>query len=293
MIAQQDSELADAAIAAGQAAAQVFGLPDLRDKAGRQGGDVAGLGTGSSIDFHDQRNYLPGDDVRHINWQAYGRTGTYTMKLFREEVQPLVDVIIDCSSSMYFDPDKARRSLELVAFVAFAVARSQASGRFWKVGVGHPVPIAAEDIVTGRWTHEIKGGGEWDGDLAEVPLRRSSVRLLVGDLLHEGPPSTTLLPLAEGAGLVLVWAPFCHEEAEPSWRENCELEDAESGSRRAVWCDAGMLGRYHDAYMRHFALWEDKALRLGARLARIASDGPLDEALLAVAGEDRAVRLCR
>ena len=291
-----DKELAEQTAQAGEAAARVFGLPDLRDKAGRQGGDVAGLGTGGSIDFHDQRNYLPGDDVRHINWQAYGRTGNYTMKLFREEVQPLVDVVIDRSSSMFFEPDKARRSAELGAFAGFAVARAQASARFWKVGDGQPAPIETEDLLAGRWIDAAaadQDAGKWNGDLAGVPFRRGSVRLLVGDLLLEASPSRTLLPLAEGAGLALIWAPFCSEEASPSWRESCELEDAEDGSRLAVWCDGGMLERFHEAYLRHFALWEDEARRLGIRLARIASSGPLEDALLAVAGEDRAIRLCR
>lgn len=293
MIAGMDRALLDEATVAGAAAARVFGLPDLRDKAGRQGGDVAGLGTGSSIDFHDHRNYFPGDDVRHINWQAYGRTGNYTMKLFREEVQPLVDVVIDLSPSMFFNKDKAHRSAELVAFAGFAVARAQASARFWGVAAGQPVPIEAEDLPAGRWIEAAAGVGGWDGDLSGLPFRHGSVRLLVGDLLHEAAPSRTLLPMADGAGLSLIWAPFCEEESSPSWQDSCELEDAENGSRLPVWCDAGMLGRFREAYARHFGLWEDGARRLGIRVARVASGGSLHDALLPVAGEDKAIRLCR
>ncbi|MEJ6642028.1 MAG: DUF58 domain-containing protein [Akkermansiaceae bacterium] len=39
---------------------------------------------GSALYFQDHRAYSPGDDPRHINWQAYARTGQYTMKLYRE-----------------------------------------------------------------------------------------------------------------------------------------------------------------------------------------------------------------
>ena len=46
-----------------------------------QAGEFLGAGTGSSLDFQDHRTYVPGDDPRHINWQAYARTGHYTMKL--------------------------------------------------------------------------------------------------------------------------------------------------------------------------------------------------------------------
>ncbi|MGB1261127.1 MAG: DUF58 domain-containing protein, partial [Akkermansiaceae bacterium] len=54
-------------------------------------GEFQGAGTGSSIDFQDHRAYMPGDDPRHINWQAYARTGNYSMKLYREEVRPVID----------------------------------------------------------------------------------------------------------------------------------------------------------------------------------------------------------
>ena len=89
------------------AAAGRLRLP-LRSKAWQgQAGEFAGSGTGSSLDFQDHRAYSPGDDPRHINWQAYARTGNYTMKLFREEVRPVVDLILDASESMFFDPGKA------------------------------------------------------------------------------------------------------------------------------------------------------------------------------------------
>ena len=45
---------------------------------------------GSALYFQDHRAYSPGDDPRHINWQAYARTGQYTMKLYREEFRPVV-----------------------------------------------------------------------------------------------------------------------------------------------------------------------------------------------------------
>ena len=82
-----------------------------------QAGEFAGAGVGSSLDFQDHRAYVPGDDPRHINWQAYARTGQYTMKLFREEVRPVVDILRDVSESMFFDPAKAAR-----------IANAQAAG---------------------------------------------------------------------------------------------------------------------------------------------------------------------
>lgn len=293
-------EVIDAATADGQAAAHVFGLPELRDKTGRQGGDVAGLGTGSSIDFHDHRLYLPGDDVRHINWQAYGRTGTYSMKLFREEVQPLVDIVCDLSHSMFYLPEKAQRTAELLAFAGFAAARAQASTRVWGIHPsGQILPAQVDEILTARWENLLSPSSlptdekPWAGDLSAVPFRRGSVRIYLGDLLHDSPPGQTLLPLANGAGLLLLWAPFCQDEADPAWSDACELEEVEDATRLPVWADSAMRKRYREAYSRHFELWTGEVRQLGGRIVRIPSELPLHDSLLQVAGEDRAIRLSR
>src|SRR5476651_524077 len=71
-----------------------------------------GRGQGSSIDFQDHRAYAPGDDPRHLDWAAYARTNNYTMKLFREEVSPRLDLALDVSQSMAFTPEKEARSLD-------------------------------------------------------------------------------------------------------------------------------------------------------------------------------------
>ena len=61
---------------------------------------------GSSIDFLDHRPYYMGDDLRHINWQAYARTGSYTMKVFSNESLAAVDFFVDISLSMLWEDEK-------------------------------------------------------------------------------------------------------------------------------------------------------------------------------------------
>ena len=92
-------------------------------------GSVLGQGTGSSIDFQDQRAYMPGDDPRHINWQAYARSGNYTMKLYRQEVTPRVDILFDASPSMFLTAQKTTRTWELLYFCVESALRLGASTR--------------------------------------------------------------------------------------------------------------------------------------------------------------------
>src|SRR5271156_7116709 len=63
-------------------------------------GARAGRQAGSSIDFQDYREYQPGDDLRFIDWGIYARTDRLTVKLFREEVTPHLDLILDGSRAM-------------------------------------------------------------------------------------------------------------------------------------------------------------------------------------------------
>ena len=49
-----------------------------------------GRGPGSSLEFLDFRDYVPGDDLRHVDWRAYARTDSLKVRLFREEVSPLL-----------------------------------------------------------------------------------------------------------------------------------------------------------------------------------------------------------
>src|ERR1700689_4151276 len=63
-------------------------------------GSRSGRRSGSSIDFQDYREYQPGDDLRFIDWGIYARTDRLTIKLFREEVIPHLDLVIDGSRSM-------------------------------------------------------------------------------------------------------------------------------------------------------------------------------------------------
>src|SRR5690625_6847234 len=94
-----------------------------------QTGNWAGAGIGSSIDFQDHRPYVPGDDPRYINWQAFARSGHYTMKLYREEVSPQIDLLLDTSASMFFEPEKQQRAWELFFFCRDSALQSGAALR--------------------------------------------------------------------------------------------------------------------------------------------------------------------
>ena len=79
---------------------------------------------GASIEFKDFREYSPGDDPRTVDWLAYARLGELYIKLFRQEEELDLWVLLDCSKSMDFgEPNKfahARRVAAALAYIGLA-----------------------------------------------------------------------------------------------------------------------------------------------------------------------------
>ncbi|MEW5733944.1 MAG: DUF58 domain-containing protein [Thermodesulfobacteriota bacterium] len=69
-------------------------------------GDLLGARAGGSVEFSEHRDYVFGDDPRNVDWRAFARTDRLMVKLFREEITPQVDIILDRSLSMASDAAK-------------------------------------------------------------------------------------------------------------------------------------------------------------------------------------------
>ena len=63
---------------------------------------------GSSLEFADHRNYSPGDDLRSVDWNVYGRLDKLVLKLFEEEEDLHVSLLVDTSASMRWTASNGR-----------------------------------------------------------------------------------------------------------------------------------------------------------------------------------------
>ena len=86
--------------------------------AGGAGGTRRSRQTGSSAEFSDYREYIPGDDIRRLDWNALARFDRLYMKLFMEEQESAVNVLLDCSASMAEKWEAARSAAEAVGYLA-------------------------------------------------------------------------------------------------------------------------------------------------------------------------------
>ncbi len=265
------------------AAAGRLRLP-LRSRVWRgQAGEFTGGGTGSSMDFQDHRAYSPGDDPRHINWQAYARTGSYTMKLFREEVRPVVDVVLDASESMFFDEAKAKRVAEIFYLIAESSQAAGASLALHAVRGEATLTLDPSTLRSHKWLDTARALPAVDPahapDLSRLPLRANAIRVFLSDLLFPADPEPLLRLLGQRHSTLVLFSPFLESEARPAWAGNYEFVDPERKTRHPHRIEPATLKRYQDAYVSHFTGWKNHARRHQAAFARIPVEEDLATAL--------------
>jgi hypothetical protein len=171
-----DSDLTVADLLTPGLAARLDGL-DIKSRrvfAGKLQGERRSKRRGRSVEFDDFRPYVAGDDLRHIDWNVYARLDRFFLKLFQEEEDLTVHVVIDASASML-----AGQPVKLLAAARLAVALSYVSlvnnNRLLVSAIGLPT-----DAEGGRVTAAGTGG------LARLePLRgRSSTQRAASFVLN-------------------------------------------------------------------------------------------------------------
>src|SRR5512138_2762198 len=87
-------------------------------RAGQMKGERRSIKRGTSLEFADYRNYAPGDDLRRLDWKVYDRLDRPFLKLFEEEEDLAVHVLLDGSASMDWgegEQNKFRFAVKLAA----------------------------------------------------------------------------------------------------------------------------------------------------------------------------------
>jgi uncharacterized protein (DUF58 family) len=257
-------------------AAALLRLPFGRRTWTGPAGGWAGGGRGTSLEFQDHREYAPGDDPRHINWQAFARSDSYTMKVYREEVSPVADLLLDTSASMFQGEDKRDRTLEAFCFAAESAQAAGAALRAFAVSGSGCQPLDPALRVVPELG--ARGAARAPALLA-LPLRPGGLRVLVSDCLFGGPPAALLSVLTARGGRAVLLAPYSAAEATPAWDGETDFEDCESGERIQQRVGDVTRARYQIAYRRHFEGWSAECARWRVAFARLPSDVPLLEAL--------------
>lgn len=213
----------------------------FRGRAGARRGHAAG----SSLEFLDFRDYVPGDDLRHVDWRGYARSEVLRVRLHEEEVAPFLDLLVDPSASMVVTEAKARAAQALV--VAFAQWSQQegCAARVLRLG-GDVVPPAA-------FAFDDRTSVETKGDVPAaplVPLRRSAVRILLTDGLWSGDPAPLLHALQGGASRFVCVQLLDPWELAPTVGAALQLVDCEGDRRLELRLDERTVAGYRERLQR-------------------------------------------
>ena len=110
-------------IAALAAQASLLAQLPVREVHDHHAGDWASRWLGRGLDFEESRLYSPGDDIRDMDWRTTARTGRPHLKIYREERQPAVHLVVDRGATMRFGTRKrlkVTQAARVAAILAFA-----------------------------------------------------------------------------------------------------------------------------------------------------------------------------
>jgi uncharacterized protein (DUF58 family) len=248
-----------------------------------------GARAGSSLEFKEHRDYQPGDDLRHIDWSAYARSDQLTVKLYHEEVNPHLDLVLDGSRSMALEGSaKAQAALSLAALLATAAANAGYAHQVWLARDGTAAVLGGN----GRPSDWEEIAFEFRGSPADAFARRPpawrprGLRVLISDLLWPGDPLHLLGPCVERATALAVIQLLAEADVNPPEGGNLRLVDVETDQVKEVFVDGAVVRRYREALARHQQNWHEACRQVGATFVtlvaeRFVRDWRLDELVAA------------
>jgi uncharacterized protein (DUF58 family) len=243
------------------------------------------------VEFADYRDYALGDDLRQLDWNVYARLEKLFVKLFVEEEDVTITILIDASASMASGrPEKllfAKRAAAALGYIGLAsedrVAVSALGGRASR----RQTPLRGSGRVF-RLLSNLSAIQPSPGptDLvaaarhAGAQLHGRGVIVLISDLLDPA-ADRVIRELAATRSELIVLHVLSPDELDPQLEGDLRLIDTETGDGIDITADLATL----DAYRNRLAAWKESFANLAARrhasYVDLASDTPLNDLIFA------------
>jgi uncharacterized protein (DUF58 family) len=219
--------------------------------------------SGSGIEFVDHREYVEGDDLRQLDWSIYQRFGTMLVKLYEEEEDLAIYLIVDTSTSMGFgDGEKLRMAKRLAAALAYV-----GLANLDRVSV-----VAASDHLDARmqpargkqrifkvlnFLRPLKPAGVTDlGDALKTFVaqnKRHGLAVILSDLYDPAGFENGINVLRFNKFEPVVIHLVDRAEAQPRLLGDVRLYDCETGEEREVTVTPKLLSRFAGAFDEYLA----------------------------------------
>jgi uncharacterized protein (DUF58 family) len=257
---------------------------------GRMKGERKSKRRGSSVEFADHRNYAIGDDLRHIDWNVYGRLDKLFLKLFLEEEDLHFYTMLDTSLSMDFgDPTKLHYGKQVAAALAFiglvnhdrvvldtfstkleaAMPSVRGRSQMWRV-------VQYLDQLT------CSGGSNLTAAAKAFAIKHTGkgIVVVISDFLDKGGYEDALRYLLARNMDIYVVHVLSREEVEPELVGDLRLVDAEDDDIAEITVSAPLLKRYKDNLNAFVGGLKDWCTRRGITYIFTTNQNPFDKLIL-------------
>ena len=200
---------------------------------------------GLSVDFAEHRAYMPGDDIRRIDWRVYARTDRYYIKQFEADTNTDFTVVLDTSASMSFGSGSISK-FDYARFLAACLVYFSSKQRD-RVGLAlfagedvTRIPPAAKhlDLILHQLdSAKTGGGGALMPPLRKLSehLRRRSIVAVISDFYEEASAvADAVRQLRQRGNDVIVFHVLDRAELEFPYQDAMTIVDLESGDKLPV-----------------------------------------------------------
>ena len=255
---------------------------------------------GASVDFAEHRGYVPGDDIRRVDWRVFARTDKYFVKEFEADSNANFSVLLDISKSMAFGAriSKLDYAKTLAACLTYLVHKQRdrvGLVTFDEEIVNHVPPSAKhlEVVLHAIDRAQAKRPGRLGPPLRKLAehFGRRGIVVVISDLYEEPQEVMDALSLIRFRGNdVILFHILDPAEIDFTFDEASSFEDLESGEQIPVVPDA-LREQYRKMIKEHVAALTSRASEQRVDYSMLNTSMPLDFALFNyMAMRDRLTR---
>ena len=248
----------------------------------RPGGHVS-LRRGAGLEFADYRRYSPGDDLRYIDWNLYGRTDRLYIKQFQEEEDLYTSLFLDGSASMAYPAQdgKAEAARDIILSLAHVVLASNDAVKLSLLSTDTTAPSTTPFFRGRQRLGNVVEFLDVYNPAGQVNVVQSLAQQLqqshhpgkavwVSDFLFPLSDVRTGLSLMRDANFDLALIQILgHEEIDPPlFPGGARLTDSESGAESVVYFDTRAKQTYMQRLDRHNRELQSSCHQAGVHYAR-------------------------
>jgi uncharacterized protein (DUF58 family) len=258
---------------------------------GRVKGERRSPRRGHSVEFCDYRAYGVGDDLRYVDWNVFGRTDRLHVKLFVDEEDLCLHLLVDASTSMDFgQPTKLTYALRLAAALGFiglvnlervgVSALHDRASDGWSPARGRNQFPKLADFLVGV---EATGGTRLNDALAHYAMRarEPGLAVVISDLLDPLGFENGVRALLERRYDVHIVHVLDPQEVSPDFGGDLRLIDSETGELREITVDGDAVRAYRDRLHQFLERVEGFCRSREIGYHRVITDIPVEDFVLA------------